>query len=293
MIDTLVHQCTSDTWSSIQSDLFPGSRIAHDLASACIPGVIRSIRHIRNLGYSLLAVETEDRDFVVRIGARAATDTTPTPGFGPFGVAMREPTGQQREHDLSVLLAQAGAPAVASLGVFQIGEFDVMVMPMVAPTTPSPISASQWHRSLSAMWGVPADLPVFTAFAKTTRRIQALHDREASAALSDAFRSRLDALLTTATRWGTIHGDAHAGNAFNIDGEAVLYDFDTSCHGPVAWDLTHLLARAGTGPNSGFTTQDILESFRVGDSLTRDEVDAAVALRDVARTVARLTREQN
>lgn len=70
-------------------------------------------------------------------------------------------------------------------------------------------------------------------------------------------------------------------------GAAVLYDLDTACWAPSVWDLTHLLNRAGTGQNTGYTAAELLDL----SPITAVEVEAALELRKVAAEVARAHRE--
>ena len=67
----------------------------------------------------------------------------------------------------------------------------------------------------------------------------------------------------------------------------MLYDFDTSCWAPSVCDLTHLLNRAGTGQNTGYTVAELLDLFPFTDT----EVAAAMALRRTAAAVAKACRE--
>lgn len=56
---------------------------------------------------------------------------------------------------------------------------------------------------------------------------------------------------------------------------------------PSVWDLTHLLNRAGTGVNAGYTAAKLTGLF----AFTAAEVSAALELRRVAADIAKIHRE--
>lgn len=127
---------------------------------------------------------------------------------------------------------------------------------------------------------------MFTNRAKTFARLDELPD-QLTVALRNRYDTAMEDLFELATSWSVVHGDAHAGNALNVAGSAVLFDFDTACWAPSVWDLTHLLNRAGTGANIGYTAQELAALF----PFTAAEVDAALKLRRVAASIARVHRE--
>src|SRR5580658_8082300 len=50
--------------------------------------------------------------------------------------------------------------------------------------------------------------------------------------------------LATVDRFVALHGAPHPHNILLVDGEPVFIDFETTCMGPVEWDLAHLDAQA-------------------------------------------------
>jgi Ser/Thr protein kinase RdoA (MazF antagonist) len=127
---------------------------------------------------------------------------------------------------------------------------------------------------------------VFTNRAKSFSRLDEMPD-QLTVALRNRYDTAIEALFEAATSWGVVHGDAHAGNALSVDGRAVLFDFDTACWAPSVWDLTHLLNRAGTRANTGYTAKELAGLFL----LTAVEVTAALEVRKVAAEIARVHRE--
>jgi Ser/Thr protein kinase RdoA (MazF antagonist) len=65
-------------------------------------------------------------------------------------------------------------------------------------------------------------------------RLDELPD-QLTVALRNRYDAALEALFEVATSWSVVHGDAHAGNALNVGGQAVLFDFDTACWAPSVW----------------------------------------------------------
>lgn len=79
-----------------------------------------------------------------------------------------------------------------------------------------------------------------------------------------------------------VHGHAHAGNALNVRGRAVLFGFDTAYWTPSIWDPMHLLNRAGTGANTRYIGEELATLFL----FTAAEVDAALELQEIAAEIA-------
>jgi thiamine kinase-like enzyme len=59
----------------------------------------------------------------------------------------------------------------------------------------------------------------------------------------DRLQARLDELVSV-DRFVAIHGAPHPYNVLLVGGEPVFIDFETTCMGPVEWDLAHLDAQA-------------------------------------------------
>jgi aminoglycoside/choline kinase family phosphotransferase len=87
-------------------------------------------------------------------------------------------------------------------------------------------------RDARALLGDGASLPGITA-----------DDRTVLLKSFDRLKARLDEVATE-DRFIAIHGAPHPHNVLLVAGEAVFIDFETTCMGPVEWDLAHLDAQA-------------------------------------------------
>ncbi len=68
-------------------------------------------------------------------------------------------------------------------------------------------------------------------------------DRSLLANTFDRLQARLDGLVS-ARKSVPIHGSPHPYNVLIVHGESVFIDFETTCMGPVEWDLAHLDEKA-------------------------------------------------
>jgi Phosphotransferase enzyme family len=68
-------------------------------------------------------------------------------------------------------------------------------------------------------------------------------DRDLLMNTFDRLKARLEELCPL-DRFVAIHGAPHPHNILLVGGEPVFIDFETTCMGPVEWDLAHLDARA-------------------------------------------------
>jgi hypothetical protein len=271
-------------WTRLRADDF------HIAAAELIPAMapagrrIQELEHLRTAHYAVYRARSAGGvDYVVRIGAVGPEDAAPADNTAFLGTAAASPSGQLREKLIAEAFAAAGADVVEPDFYTARGGLDALWLPFLVDNQ-QPVTAPQWHRSLTALqsWRPAAELPAFTNRAKTMARLQELPH-----GLRDALRERydaaLEALFTAATSWSVVHGDAHAGNVLNVEGRAVLFDFDTACWAPSVWDLTHLLNRAGTGDNTGYTATELAALFPYTDT----EIEAALAVRRVAALVAK------
>lgn len=282
---------TSEAWAQLRSDAFreEGKQIVAHTAPAGVE--IDSIEHVRTAHYAAYRAQSGQRSWLVRIGITEAGDTEPADNTGFLGTSLRTPTGQKREYNLARGFASAGVNVAAPERYVRLrgdmdrhAAVDALWLPFIQGS-PEPLTAAHWARELKALhsYRPPLDLPVFTNRAKSLARTAAMADRTAGQELAREYDEGLQELFAAATRWSAVHGDAHAGNALTAEGRAVLFDFDTVCWAPSVWDLTHLITRAGTGDDTGFTADEIREAF----DFTDEEVDAAVRLRLVAKQIAR------
>ncbi|HEX9226179.1 MAG TPA: phosphotransferase [Arthrobacter sp.] len=275
-------------WARIRSDAFHADAtvIIRDLAPEGHRVV--TVRHLRTAHYAVYRVRTGDgADHVVRIGAVSPDDDAPADNTAFAGTSAESPSGQLREKIIAEAFAAAGADVVAPKHYARRDGLEALWLPYLQDTG-RPVTAGQWHRTLTGLhaWQPGTELPVFTNRSKTFARLEALPEATAIG-LRNRYDTALEALFETATAWSVVHGDAHAGNVINTGDRAALFDLDTSCWAPSVWDLTHLLHRAGTGANTGYTAAELTGLF----PFTRAEVSAAVALRGVASLVAKAHRD--
>lgn len=272
------------TWDELRSPAFEA--MAPDVIAEALPSgfVLASITHLRTAHYAVYrATTTDGSSWVVRIGLAAEEDDAPAENTGYQGTSIASPTGQRRELEIARGFAAAGAGVSVPSHYLRFGGLDVLWVPFLAGTG-QPLTAAQWHVALTELHSYrPTEvLPVFTNRAKSFARLDEMPDR-LTVSMRNRYDTRMEALFEAATSWSVVHGDAHAGNALNVGGRAVLFDFDTSCWAPSVWDLTHLLNRAGTGENTGYSAPELAALF----PFTAAEVDAALELRKVAAEIAR------
>lgn len=252
---------------------------------------IISITHVRTGHYAAYRIEAEQGTWLVRVGVSTPADNLPTDNSGFLGTATQSPTGQYREYALAKEFFIAGVSValpshyeVLSLAGENAVDYDVLWLPFLQDEG-SHVTAVQWVETLSTLHAFLPEqtLPVFTNRAKTEARLISLVDRDLAATFEKDYNSALENLFDTATRWGTIHGDAHYENILIASGKPTLFDFDTVCWAPTVWDITHLLTRAGMGGNTGYTVDELKDAF----NFNQKEVDAALQLRAVATRIAR------
>jgi hypothetical protein len=271
------------SWSALRSPGFAAE--AHRIIATTIPdGVqLRAVAHLRSAHYAVYRVEALDgSSWVARIGATAETDGDPAQNTAFLGTSASSPTGQYREFEIARGYAAAGAAVIAPHAYAAADGFDVLWIPFITDTR-TPVTAAQWHQALTSLhsWRPAEELPVFTNRAKSFARLDELPEA-AAGGLRNRYDTALEALFEEATSWSAVHGDAHAGNVINAGDAALLFDVDTVCWAPSVWDLTHLLNRAGTAGNTGYTASELAALF----PFTAAEVAAALELRRVAALIA-------
>lgn len=284
-------QNTDQAWVKLRhpSSLGMAERAIRD--SVPLDSRILGVQHVRTAHYVACRVETRDGSWLARVGVTSPSDTAKADNSGFMGTAVTVPTGQQREYVLAREFSFAGVSVTVPAGYTSFegpldahSGLDVLWLPFLQDSGAA-VTAEQWAAALVPLHASRPgnELPVFTSRAKSLGRLASWADREAAASAAKEYDERLAELFGAATRWGPVHGDAHCGNILVAAKGPVLFDFDTVCWAPLAWDLTHLLVRAGTDRNTGYTVGEIREAF----GFTDQEVDAAVALRLVARRIAR------
>lgn len=279
----------SSKWSSLRVN--GDNRTARDAICGTVPAGmnIESMSHLRTAHYAVYRVQdTSGSSWVARVGVISPEDYLPVDNTGYLGTSTFSPSGQLREHETASGFHAVNADVCPSAhyDVTPNGH-DVLWMPFI-DSIEVPLTAAQWHHALTSLHAyVPErELPVFTNRAKTFDRINQLPNN-IRGDLQHVYDTQLQELFESATRWSVVHGDAHSGNAVNDGTNAVLFDFDTACWAPSVWDLTHLLNRAGTDGNTGYTASELRSLFLFTD----DEVSAALALRKTAALIAKRHRE--
>lgn len=248
------------------------------------------VSHVRTAHYAAYRVTDSNSDsWLVRIGARVASDEASVSNSGYLGTSVSTPTGQHREVALSQAFESSGADVIAVRHYAQVGQLDVTWSPFICGANTA-ITARQWNHALTGLYAYrpSVEIPVFTNRAKTMQRISELRDVELAGHLQAHYDFQLKELFTVCSRWSVVHGDAHGGNALVVDERALLFDFDTTCWAPSVWDLTHLLNRAGNTENSGYTAGELTSLF----NLSSTEIEAALRLRSTASLIAKKHREQ-
>lgn len=279
-----------DPWSQLRSLEF--RTLAEEVIQNSIPtkDKITEITFLRTAHYIAYRVKAGDKNWLARIGVATKHDSNVIHNCGPFGTALSVPVGQQREFDIAVQLSNQGVSVAVPEHYERFENFvstgfglDVMWVPFLADSGQS-LTAEQWAETLNPLHfaDIP-NLPVFTNRAKTHDRLARWDDRDFASELSDDYDTALQKLMSAATRWSPVHGDAHCGNVLISNERPVLYDFDTVCYAPTVWDLTHLLTRVGTDRNTGYTSQELIKAF----DFTTQEINAAVRLRKIASQIAR------
>jgi hypothetical protein len=251
---------------------------------------IHSMEHLRTAHYAAYRVRDINGDeWLVRVGATSPEDHEPATNIGYLGTSAVQPSGQIREYEIASGFAATGAGVCVPKHYSSTPEgFESLWLPFIRGVE-TPLNAEQWYTALTGLhaYQPETEFPVFTNRAKTFVRMDEIGGNVADE-LRETYDSQLKLLFDSATQWSVIHGDAHAGNAINTGSSAVLFDFDTACWAPSVWDLTHLLNRAGTGDNTGYTADALRSMFKFTDQ----EVEAALALRRTAALVAKVHRER-
>lgn len=276
------------TWDQLRAPSFEAQ--ARQVVESAVPDGLdlAVIIHMRTAHYAVYrAMTTDGSTWVVRIGLVSEEDDAAAANSGYQGTSVVSPTGQLREFEIARGFAAGGAAVSVPSHHIRTGDLDVLWVPFLVGDD-LPLTAAQWHEALTALhaYRPTVEMPVFTNRAKSFTRLDELPDN-LTVSLRNRYDTRMEALFEAATSWSVVHGDAHAGNALSVGRKAVLFDFDTACWAPSVWDLTHLLNRAGTGANTGYTAAELACLF----PFTADEVHAALELRKIAAEIARAHRE--
>jgi Ser/Thr protein kinase RdoA (MazF antagonist) len=194
----------------------------------------------------------------------------------------------QRELDLALFLAGAGAPVLAPspelpAAVYradgQVMSFWRYVSPAGDATADEATIGSMLrdlhhllrpHQAALPVLAPLQDIPAFLA------RPQIQLTARDRAAVSAAY-TRLTAELDAASPGQVLHGDAGAGNLMATGHGWVWHDFEDTCYGPVTWDL------AASTASQWQDRSRILAAYK--DPIDPDQLDVCEQLRRLNLTV--------
>ena len=280
----------AEKWTALRSS--DRAKTSEDAICATLPERVglSSLVHLRTAHYAVYRVcDINGDSWVARVGVVSPEDDALADNTEYLGTSRVSPSGQRREHLIALEFSAVNADVCAPKHYARTPDgFDVLWLPFI-DSMDTPLNAGQWHRALTGLHAYRPDIefPVFTNRVKTFARTEEL-PHNIGAELRRTYDAQLKELFTVASQWSVVHGDAHSGNATNTGDKAVLFDFDTACWAPSVWDLTHLLNRAGTDGNTGYTAPELRSLFTFSDK----EIEAALALRRTAALVAKAHRER-
>jgi Ser/Thr protein kinase RdoA (MazF antagonist) len=183
-----------------------------------------------------LAVRFSPSDVVARVA---------TPGHG----------AAQLEIDLATRLAGTDSPVAAldprvAPRVYEADEFEITIWTYYEARPSRELSPSDYAEALARLHvlllGVDLRTPHVMDRVVEAERLVGSRDR--SPDLTDADRSLLMNTFTTVTRAITqrrtheqlLHGEPHPGNVLNTESGPLFVDLETSCRGPIEFDLAHV-----------------------------------------------------
>ena len=159
------------------------------------------------------------------------------------------------EVDLAQRLAAIQSPVAAleprvEPRVYECDGFAVTLWTYYEPVTPEQNSPAEYaaalHRLHRGMRNVQIAAPHFMERAACAERL--VTNREATPALAEADRELLVSTLHSAREQihsrgaaeQLLHGEPHPGNLLSAQGRLLFVDFETSCRGPIEFDVAHV-----------------------------------------------------
>lgn len=270
------------SWPWLRSSILQAEVLT--LITSSAPKAVTTVSHVRTAHYAAYKVGLADEScWLVRVGVVLPSDHQGADNTDFLNVSTFSPSGQEREVIISQGYASAGSQVIP-IELYSVQDgFDVTWTPFKAGDEVV-FTADQWREAITSLWDYKPEfiLPTFTNRAKTFARLDSFPEVEADD-LRHEYDATLERLFQTASHWSAVHGDAHAGNALSINGKLQLFDFDTVCWAPTVWDLSHLLTRAGTGLNVGYTKEELIKLF----PFNLEEIEATEKLRGLASSIAR------
>lgn len=195
-----------------------------------------------------------DDPVVLADGANVVVHLSPSPVVAKVAAstpAVRADAGAwlQRELDLVVFLAAAGAPVMTPSREIPatVHHEDGHVMSFwtyIEPSSlgrPDEATIGSMLRDLHAVLRTyPDPPPVLTPLGDIPAflgRPQTLFDADDVALLTEVFSRLTEELALASSSMQVLHGDAGVVNLMATGGQWVWHDFEDTCTGPLAWDL--------------------------------------------------------
>jgi hypothetical protein len=154
-----------------------------------------------------------------------------------------------------VLPASELPPIVHRRGGFEVTfwRYHPQLSTAEIPPDRAALALSKLHASLSRLSpALKASLPSYMRELGFVRSLLADHtalpalqavDRDLLITTFDRLQGRLDG-LASADRFVVLHGSPHSYNVLLVGHEHVFIDFETTCTGPLEWDVAHLDSQA-------------------------------------------------
>jgi Phosphotransferase enzyme family len=160
----------------------------------------------------------------------------------------------QFEVDLAQRLAESGCPVAAleprvDPRVYERDGFVVTLWTYYEPAAPREVSPAGYASALGRLHAglrrldIPA--PHFTDRVEQAQRLVASRDRTPALAdadrelLGDTLRGLRRAIVGRGAAGQLLHGEPHPGNVLTTKNGLLFIDLETSCRGPVEFDLAH------------------------------------------------------
>jgi Ser/Thr protein kinase RdoA (MazF antagonist) len=196
----------------------------------------------------------------------------------------------RREVDIATFLAGRGAPVVPPSAELPPGPHEhdglfVSFWRFVDPNEGRPLDVAEAGRSLrelhAALRDFPGELPWLVPALEDVGHGLALLEKRGALADADLAMLRAEhAGLRAVLEAGggqALHGDAHVENLLPTPDGPLWSDFEDTCRGPIAWDLTCL---AGS---SAFVREEALAAY--GDVVDAEELDRFLEARSLQGVV--------
>jgi hypothetical protein len=161
----------------------------------------------------------------------------------------------QFEIELAQRLVETESPVAAleprvEPRVYERDGFAATLWTYYAPATAGVVSAAEYANALkrlhAGMRKLDVTTPHFTERAVEAQQLVASHDLTPGLAdadrelLSDTLESRTQSIRDRGAAEQLLHGEPHPGNLLDTNDGLLFIDLETSCRGPVEFDLAHV-----------------------------------------------------